>query len=85
MFENLDWTVIVTAVLGLVSVVAGTFWFKVQGKLGQVVTTAKEFVDVAEAFQAAVSDNSVSKEEIEVVKKEFAEAKAAFKALIGKE
>lgn len=84
MFENVDWTVVVSAVLGLVSVVAGTFWVKVQGRLTQVVLTAKEFVDVVEAFETALKDNTLSKEEVEEIKKQFEEAKAAFKLLVNK-
>lgn len=85
MFENLDWTVVVSSILGLISVVFGAFWAKVQGKLGKVVVLGKEFVDVVEVFEEAMKDDSLTKEEVEAIKKEFEEAKAAFKSLIEKE
>lgn len=77
------WT-IVSAVLGLVSVVAGGFWLKAKGKLTQIKSLVKEGYDVIQVAIDSVADDKITKEEAEAVKKEAQEFIGAFKALIGK-
>jgi|WetSurSiteA1Bulk_404760.scaffolds.fasta_scaffold219607_2 hypothetical protein len=87
MFENLnvDWTAIVTIILGILSTVFGTFWYKAKSRLGLIVKAAIETVDVAESFEEALKDNTITKEEVEMIKAEFVEAKEALKAVVAKE
>ena len=84
MFENLDVWTIVTIVLGAVAALFGTFWGKVKGKLGQIIVAGKEFADVGIALKNALEDDKITPEEKENIKKEWDEALAAFKKLIGK-
>ena len=81
----MDWTVIVSAALGLVAVIASGFFLKAKGKLRQVVTLGKEALDVAMVAVDALEDNAIDKTEVEAIKKEALELKGAWKALIGKE
>ena len=80
----MDWTVIVSAALGLLAVIASGFFLKAKGKLKQVVTLGKEALDVAVAAVDALEDNAIDKSEVEAIKKEALELKAAWKALLGK-
>jgi hypothetical protein len=84
MFENLDWTALVSIVLGLIATVAGGFWLKAKGKLTQLYQLGKEVVDVVNATDKALADNKLTKEEVAQIAAEGKEVKAAFKALIGK-
>lgn len=84
MFENFDWTAIVTIVLGLIATVAGSFWLKAKGKLAQIVNLGKEAVEAAEYFEKILADNKVEKSEVEQAKKELKDVRDAFKVLIGK-
>ena len=77
------WT-IVSAALGLISVIAGGFWLKAKGKLSQIKALVKEGYDVIQVAIDSVADDKITKEEAEAVKKEAQEFTAAFKALIGK-
>ena len=81
---ELDIWTIVSAVLGLVAVVAGGFWLKAKGKIKQVADLIKEAYEVASALHAALEDNKVDKAEVDALKKELADVKAAFLTLIGK-
>jgi len=81
----MDWTVIVSAVLGLAAVVASGFFLKAKGKLNLVKTLGKEAVDVLIVAIEALDDNTIDKAEVEAIKKEALELKGAWKALIGKE
>jgi len=81
----MDWTVIVSALLGLAAVVASGFFLKAKGKLKQVVALGKEAMDVAIVAVDALEDNAIDKAEVEAIKKEALELKGAWKALIGKE
>ncbi len=81
----MDWTTIVSAVLGLIAVVFGGFWLKAKGKLQQGLALAKETHDLIEVAVEALDDNALDKSEVEAIKKEALEVKAAWKALIGKE
>ena len=77
------WT-IVSAVLGLVAVVAGGFWLKAKGKIAAVANLIKQAYEVVAKVNAVLEDNQVSKAEVEELKKELRDVKDAFKALVGK-
>ena len=82
--ENLDWLTIVSIVLGAVATLFGVFFGKVKAKLTQIVTAAKEVIDVGRAFNDALADNVITKEEVEKLKTEWREALVALIAIIGK-
>ena len=75
---------IVSAGLGFIALVASGFLIKTKGKLSQVIVLGKDVVDVVEAFEKAVADNTVTSEEVAAIKVELVEVKAAFKALVSK-
>jgi divalent metal cation (Fe/Co/Zn/Cd) transporter len=77
------WT-IVSAVLGLVAVVAGGFWLKAKGKIKAAADLFKEAYEVVAKVYEVLQDDKVSKEEVAELKKEVSDVSAAFKALIGK-
>lgn len=81
---ELDLWTIVSAVLGLVAVVAGGFWLKAKGKIALAANLIKQAWEVAQALSDALEDNKVDKAEVDALKKELADVKDAFKALIGK-
>ena len=76
---------IVSAGLGFIALVASGFLIKTKGKLSQVIVLGKDVVDVVEAFEKAVADNTVTSEEVAAIKVELVEVKAAFKALLNKQ
>ena len=79
-----DWVSIVSVVLAAVSLFAGGFWLKAKGKLSKLVTLGTEAVDVVQALSKALEDDKITKAEIEDLKKESADVKAAWKALVSK-
>ena len=83
--ENFDWLQIISIGLGLIATIAGAFWLKAKGKIAQIVVLGRELVDVIDAFEKALADNKVDKAEVDNLKVQVNEVKAAFKALIGKE
>jgi divalent metal cation (Fe/Co/Zn/Cd) transporter len=78
------WT-IVSAALGLISVIAGGYYLKVKGKLNQFKTVVSEGYDVIQAAVDAIEDDKIDKAEVEKIKQEAAEFKAAIKLLFAKE
>jgi len=81
---ELDLWTIVSAVLGLVAVVAGGFWLKAKGKIAAVAELVKQAYEVVQKLHEVLADNKVDKAEVEALKKELNDVKVAFKALIGK-
>lgn len=81
---ELDVWTIVSAVLGLLAVVAGGFWLKAKGKIAQVGGVLKEAYEVVAKLHTVLEDNTVSKAEVAELKKELADVKTAFFELIGK-
>lgn len=75
---------VVSAILGVVAMVAGGFWLKAKGKLNAVKNLAKEAVDLVQVAVGTLDDDKITKEEVESIKKEASEVKAAWHALIGK-
>jgi hypothetical protein len=84
MLESLDLGTIITVVISAVTIFAGGFWLKAKGKLSKVVNLCRQALDVASTLEKALDDDKVSKEEIASLKKELAEVKMAWKALIAK-
>lgn len=80
----MDWTVIVSAFLGILAAVFGGQVLNVKGKLKQVVALGKEAVELAIVATDAIEDNTLEKSEVEAIKKEAAEVKGAWQALLGK-
>lgn len=64
---------------GILLLVGGTI-AGVMGKLSGKITAVKESIDVLEAVVAAASDHKVTPAEVEKIKKEYNEAKAAWKS-----
>jgi len=65
-------------------VLAGGFWLKAKGKLGKVKDLARETYELVDTAIAAVDDNKIEKSEVEAIKKEAQDVKAAWQSLIGK-
>ena len=82
---ELNLATIITLVLTVLTAVAGTFWLKAKGKLAQVKTLVKEGVDIITHAIEALDDNQVTNDEIEDLKVQVQEFRAALKALLGKE
>lgn len=80
----MDIGTIITLVVTVVATVFGGFWLKSKGKLAQVKTLLKEAVDIVTVAVDALDDNQVTSEEIENLKLQVSEFKAALKALLGK-
>ena len=76
------WTII-SAILGLATVVIGGFWLKVKGKLSMLGALIKETLDVIDASIRALEDNKITSEEAAMIKKEALEVKTASKKLMG--
>lgn len=83
--EGFDVWTIVSAVLGLVALIAGGFWLKAKGKIGQISALIREAYEVVQKLHLALEDNKVTKEEVDGLKKELADVKLAFLKLVGKE
>jgi Tfp pilus assembly protein PilO len=84
MLENLDSGTIITIVLGIVTTFAGGFWLKAKGKISKLGKLFFESYEVVAKFEAALEDDKITKAEIESLKKEAADVKAAFKDLVSK-
>ena len=82
---ELDVWTIVSAVLGVVALVAGGLWKKGKGKLLQVYNLVQEILDVVESATLALEDDKITKEEVAGIKKEASEVKTAWQKLLGKE
>lgn len=77
-----DVLTIISAVLGLVAVVAGAFWAKAKNKLGAVIALGTEAVELAKVAVESLDDNKIEKSEVEAIKKEAQDVKAAWENLI---
>lgn len=80
----MDISTIITLAITVIAALAGGFWLKAKGKLGQVKTLLKEAVDIVTVAVDALDDNNVSSDEIANLKTQVTEFKAALKALLGK-
>ena len=78
------WT-IVSLVLLIVSTVFAGVWVTAKNKAKQVYNLGKEALDVAKAAIDALDDNKITQDEIEKIKAEALEVKAAWKLLRAKE
>ena len=76
---------IVSALLGVIALVAGGYYAIVKGKLNQFKAVVKEGKDVVDAAISSLDDDKITKAEVEKIKQEAAEFKAAVKLLFAKE
>lgn len=83
MLENLDWGSVINIVLLIITTVAGGLWLKAKGKFDQLKAVVKESYEAIEAGVDALADDKISPEEQVKIKKEFGEAWAAIKLLLG--
>lgn len=84
MLESLDLGTIITVVIAAITMFAGGKWVLAKGKLKKIVNLMKEVFDVAKKLEAALEDDKITKTEVEGIKKELAEVKGAWKALVDK-
>lgn len=82
---ELDVWTIVSAVLVVISGLFAAFWKKGKDKILKAAKLGKEVLDVVDAATTALEDDKITKEEVELIKKEASEVKVAWKALLGKE
>lgn len=82
--DNFSIWQIISAVIGVIAMFFGTKWGIGKGKLSQIVTVGSEAMDVANALDAALEDNKITKEEIANLKIQLAEVKVAWQKLTGK-
>ncbi len=75
---------LVSVGLGVLATVAGVFWGKAKGKLKAVANLSKEIFDLVKTATDALDDNKIDKAEVDAIKKEAIEVKAAWKVLVGK-
>jgi divalent metal cation (Fe/Co/Zn/Cd) transporter len=81
---ELDIWTIVSAVLGLLSVVAGGLFLKAKNKLGAIKNLVKETFDLVKVAIEALDDDKLEKAEVEKIKQEALEVRTAWRVLIGK-
>lgn len=75
---------LVSVGLGLIATIAGVFWGKARGKLKQVVNLFKQVYELVDAVFKMIEDNTITQPELDILKKEAADVRVAFKELIGK-
>jgi len=75
---------VVSIVLGLIATLAGVFWGKAKGKLNQIKNLSKEVFELVQASVGAIDDDKITKEEVEKIKHEAIDVKAAWRVLVGK-
>ena len=76
---------IVSIALGLGATLLGGKWLLAKGKLNQLKNVVSEGYDVVKAAVDAIEDDKVTVEEINQIKQEAAEFRAAVKLFFGKE
>lgn len=75
---------IVSSILGILSVLLGTKYAGAKGKLFEAGSLLKEALDVVDVSLKAVEDDKITKDEVALIKKEAQEVKAAWRNLRGK-
>ncbi len=75
---------IVSGALAVIAAVAGGGLKKVKAKIAQFANLFKPVFELVDALLKALDDNTVTPEEIVVLKKEANDVKTAFFELIGK-
>ena len=81
---ELDIGTIITLILAVLTTFLGGFWLTAKGKIKKVINAGKELLDVGTTLSDALADNKITAEEIDRLKKEWAEAKGAVKAIFEK-
>ena len=75
---------VISAILGVVAIVAGTFWAKGKNKLNAIKNLVKETFDLVKVAIEALDDDKIEKAEVEKIKQEAIEVRTAWRVLIGK-
>jgi hypothetical protein len=75
---------IAATILTIVTGFVGTFLIKYKNKLGLAIKFGHKVVEAADEFEDVIADNTVTPDEVMLVKQKLAEAKSAWKALTGK-
>ena len=83
--ESLDVWTIVSLVLLIASTVFAGVWLTAKKKAKQIYNLGKEALDVAKAAIDALEDNKLTPEEVQKIKDEAVEVKAAWKLLMSRE
>ena len=76
---------VISAVMGVVALVAGTFWAKGKNKLAAIKNLTKETFDLVKVAIEALDDDKLTKAEIDQIKQEATEVRTAWRVLIGKQ
>ena len=75
---------IVSLVLAALSGLLGQKFVKVKQKVKAIAVLAKETADLIDKASAVLDDNAVSTEEVQMLQKELADVKTAWKAVFEK-
>ena len=67
---------IITVIIGFIA----AFFAKIKPYIKKVVNLLKEFYELSSTMEKALDDDKITKAEIDAIKKDFAELKAAFRA-----
>ena len=76
---------VISAIMGVVALVAGTFWAKAKGRLNAIKSLVKETFDLVKVAIEALDDDKLTKTEIDRIKQEAIEVRTAWRVLIGKQ
>jgi len=82
---NVDLGTVLTIILAGLTTFLGVFWKKAKTKITKVIDLGRQAFELMNSFENAIEDDKVTKEEIAQIKKEAADVKAAWKALVQKE
>ena len=76
---------VISAVMGVIALVAGTFWAKGKNRLNAIKNLVKETFDLVKVAIEALDDDKIEKAEVEKIKQEAIEVRTAWRVLIGKQ
>lgn len=80
--KKFDFATILNVVLGVVSVILGTFLTKFKTKLSQIIAVGTAVIHAGVLVDEALADNNVSKEEIKAIRESANDVRNTFKQLI---
>ena len=83
-FSNIDGDSIATIIIGIVATVFGSAWAFLKNRLALVAKLARESVDVITEIDKSLSDDKLTKQEIERIKSERKDVRTAWQELIKK-
>lgn len=76
---------IISLVLAGVATFAGGAWIMIKNKLGKVANLARELFELVDTITKAIEDNKIDEIELNKIKQQLADLKAAWNALFKKE